>query len=140
LLYDYIHPQIANTSFFDVFFQVKAEDYLVRIQVGGPGAGGINNSGIQGGDITNVWTKPVGTPSNVNPDGTFNTGTPWVLASAADLVEGRFQGRLGFGPSEENLAIHPMAEFEVSINTGAFQPGTNPATGLYDPNPAFWSG
>ena len=131
LMYDYVQPAVA-TSFFDVFFEVKHEDYLVRIA----------QNGI---DLTNgVWVKPTSVPSALLPDGTFDISTVWTLLSVADPADiafGNFKGAMGFGFSPNNETAHPIAEFEVSFNSNAFLPpnGQPPPNGLYSPDPAFWS-
>ncbi len=91
LMYDYVDP-VLLPSFLDVFFQVKDEDYLVRITPNG----------------FSVLVKPAAIPSNILPDGSFDTGDPW---ETEDFSEGRFVAATGFGPSPNNPIPHPMAEF-----------------------------
>ena len=130
LMYDYFNPQAGltgnPTTFFDVFFQVPSdnEDYLVVI----PAFGSLS-----------VFTKPTGTPSLTNPDGSLNTGAPWVSATAADLTLGGFKGAFSVGISPDSATPHPMAEFELTVDQTAFaQPPPGAKGGLYDPAPAFW--
>lgn len=120
LMYDYYDPFLANPGFFDVFFQVGDDDYLVRIR----------DTGIEF-----IREKPADRPSNILGDGSFDTGTPWVPISDEDLIGGRFLGALGIGTSPNNPHPHPVAEFQVSVNTN----GGGTSNGLYDPAPAFWS-
>jgi hypothetical protein len=123
LMYDYVAGTAAE-SFFNVFFQVKDEDYLAKIQ----------------GTSVTVFVKPADQPSSLNPDGTFNTGAPWTAADSDDLALGNFKGSVSFGVSPNSSVPHPLAEFEVSIDEAAFGAGhPNSGTGLYDPSPAFWS-
>lgn len=109
-------PKLVPNSFFDVFFQVKTDDYDVHIL----GAGGFT-----------VFKKPGGTPSGVSPDGSLNLGAPWMQVTGNELDN--FHAAIGFSSSPDNAANHVIVEFDVSINTP-----TNPQ-GLYDPAPAFWS-
>ena len=123
LMYDYVAGTSAE-PFFNVFFQVKDEDYLARIQ----------------GSAITVFVKPVDQPSTINADGTFNTGAPWTAADSNDLALGNFKGSVSFGVSPNSSVAHPLAEFELSVDEGAFGGGApNKGTGLYDPSPSFWS-
>jgi hypothetical protein len=128
LLYDYVNSAPGGdqlNSFFDVFFQVSPTrtDYLVRIL----------NTGNPNGAFL-AFEKSSATPSNINPDGTFDIGSPWTPLESDDLALARFQVAIGFGPSPDQPTDHLMAEFELSINNprNPFSPG------LYDPSPAFW--
>ena len=120
LMYDYVNPVPNLSGLFNVFFQVKNEDYLVEIR----------------GSALSVFSKPAGALSLVNPDGTLNDGAPWTSADATDVATGKFKGAVGFGVSPNSNVEHPMAEFEVSINEAPFN---RPGAGLYSPDPAFWS-
>ena len=118
LLYDIFKNPLggfppAPDSFFDVFFQVNSNDYDAHI----------SSAGAQ------VYQKPGGIPSGVNPDGSLDLGAPWTRVPAAD---NEVHADVGFGPSPDNGTNHVIVEFDVSINTL-----TKP--GLYDPSPAFWS-
>jgi hypothetical protein len=133
LMYDRFAPPVLSLNpFFDVFFQVEDEDYLVRI----------TQFGIS---PLSVWVKPASIPSSINPGGSFNTGPPWVLLSTADPAEfalAQFIGAIGFGASPDNATIHTLAEFELTIDQTAFAafaiPPPGPQPGIYDPAPAFW--
>jgi hypothetical protein len=130
LMYDYVASPQANFgvgSFFDVFFQVPAEgdDYLIRI--------------FSGNDFL-ALEKPMGTTSSLDPNGNFNIDDPvWTPVSSEDLALAGFRTAIGFGTSPNSNVPHLMAEFQLSINTGAFSGGGGETTGLYDPAPAFWS-
>ncbi len=137
LMYDFVDSNTsltptqghdASNSFFDVFFQVPVDntDYLIRIL----------NTGNANGSFL-AFEKPESIPSNINPDGTFDTGSPWTPVADDDLALGKFQAAIGFGTSPNSGTPHLMAEFQVSINR-ATSSGGGP-TGLYDPSPAFWS-
>jgi len=131
LMYDRFAPPVLSLNpFFDVFFQVKDEDYLVRI----------TQSGLS---PLGVWVKPASIPSNINPGGSFNTSPPWVLLSTADPAEfalAQFIGAIGFGASPDNATIHALAEFELTIDQTAFaiSPAAPQQPGIYNPAPAFW--
>jgi hypothetical protein len=129
LMYDYVSSAEAGfsvvNSFYDVFFSVPAlgDDYVVR---------------IFGQDNFLAVEKEIGTVSSLNPDGTFNLEDPvWSPLDSDDLAIAKFQTAIGFGTSPNSGSPHLMAEFQLSINTGAFSGG--PSTGFYDPAPAFWS-
>jgi hypothetical protein len=122
LLYDYVSGgSLSANSYFDVFFAVPGDaDYLVRI----------SSSSL------NAFEKPINTPAP-EPGGTFAPGAaPWTPLTNSDLALANFQGALGFGSSPHDPADHPMAEFQLSINT-SINPGS--PNGIYDPSPAFWS-
>ena len=103
-----------------MFFQVGGTDYDAHI-------GGLG--GLQ------LFEKPGGTLSGLNPDGSLNLGSPWVPASSQDLLLARLHSAVGFEPSGDNASPHVIVEFDLSINTG----GPGPPNGIYDPAPAFWS-
>lgn len=131
LMYDYVFSNEAGfsaiSSFYDVFFELPQleEDYLVRMSSAG---------------IIAVLEKDSGEVSSLNPDGSFNIEDPvWSPVGSEELALSRFQAAIGFGTSPNSDTPHLMAEFQLSINTEAFEGGTEPPTGIYDPDPAFWS-
>jgi hypothetical protein len=116
-------------SFFDVFFQVQSEgnDYVARI--------------LDNGTV-NLFEKPTGTVSNLNPDGSFDlSSAPWTALSpsSSDFLRANPKGAIGFGPSPDQSIPHVFVEFQLDINNtlGGRTGGQN---GLYDPRPEFWSG
>jgi len=119
LMYDYFTAPPTST-FFDVFFEVVPDqsDYLVRIGTGG---------------IQNAWERPLGSTAPILANGSFDVGpgSGWTLLSPADLALAQFVGAMAAGPSPDNGAPHPMAEFQLTID----RPGH---PGIYDPSPAFW--
>ena len=126
LMYDYTRSRVA-AAFFDVFFEVVPDGlaYLVRI----PGSGGLQ-----------AYERPIGSIAPLDAGGSFFTGagSGWDPLTAADLALARFKGAVGFGSSQNEAADHAMAEFQLTINRA--DPGSGgPATGIYDPAPAFWS-
>ena len=124
LLYDINTNPIGQTrptinSFFDVFFEVKTDDYAVHIN-------GLTSE-------FQVYKKPKGTPSGVTADGSLDLNhAPWQFATG---LGNTFHAAVGFGsnPADSGVADHVLVEFDVTINTAG-----NPS-GLYDPAPAFWS-
>jgi hypothetical protein len=133
LLYDYVNSPNAGlgptNSFFDVFFQVPNEntDYVAQFALNG--------------QVT-LFEKPTGTVSQENPDGTLNLNSPpWTPDSSSDpdFVKANFQAALGFGTSPNSSTNHLIAEFQLTIDTSLFPGNSGPSTGLYSPDPAFWS-
>ncbi len=113
----------AMDSFFDVFFQVAPDDYLVH---------------IMGNQIMAVLEKPTASgPASLNGDGSFNLNDPlWTRLTLGDpdVTLAQFDGAVGFGPSPNSALNHLLAEFELTFQT----PGM-PNSGFYSPQPAFWS-
>ena len=134
LMYDYVNSSslslTGSNAFFDVFFEVngseESEDYLVRI--------------LTGTDSFEAFERPHGSPSPLNPDGTFDVGpgSGWDALDAEDLRLARFHTAIGFGPSPDLATDHLLAEFQLSIDNSG-QQGRVGGDGLYDPAPAFWS-
>jgi len=121
LMYDFVNSGRGNpfSTAFDVFFQVPPEhtDYVAHI----------TSFGLQ------VFQKPTGTVSLVNPDGSLNLHSPpWRPADPNDLALAGFVGVIGFGASPNSGTLHLLAEFELSVSNGV-------SDGLYSPEPAFWS-
>jgi hypothetical protein len=126
LLYDYVNSNNAGfgpaNSFFDVFFQVDTDktDYVAHFAFDG--------------QVT-LFEKPTGTVSQENPDGTLNLNSaPWQqdTSSDPDFIKANPIGALGFGTSPNSSDAHVIGEFQLTIDRG-------PGTGLYSPDPAFWS-
>ncbi len=151
LMYDWVNspnlgfdPTKVNT-FFDVFFQVKDNDYVAHFGTT------VDSQSQVGFDQTNllVYEKSHSVVSPVNPDGSLNlSGPPWTLLDPPggpndpDFTNGKFQWAIGFGASPNSSVAHLEGEFQLTINTTVFnqQPDQPPSDGLYDPSPAFWSG
>lgn len=152
LMYDYVNspnlalnPTLVSTTF-DVFFQVttptEANDYVAQF-------GTTPDSKVPTGfDQTQflVFEKPQGTVSPVNLNGSLNlSGAPWTLLNPTggpndpDFAKGNFQAAVGFGASPNSSTSHLMGEFQLSIDTSLFPGNSGPSTGLYSPEPAFWS-
>lgn len=93
--------------------------------------------------------------------GLFDVSVAFLNNSEANTVPADLLGMeaaVGFGPSPLSSDPHMLIELEVPLHIdlafleqnpdfrddrGGFVPGTggiNPATGLYDPDPAFWGG
>jgi hypothetical protein len=124
LMYDYVNG--SATAPFDVFFQVAPThtDYAVHIVPSGP---------------LTAFEKPTGTVSDLNPDGSLDLNSaPWLPLDAndPDFALANFIGAVGFEPSPNSSTPHPIAEFELSVDTSG---GQGPPNGLYSPEPAFWS-
>ena len=123
LMYDYVGGGSVAASFFDVFFEVVPDGhaYLVRI----------------GGSSLQAFERLIGSVAPLDATGSFAIGSNsgWDPLSDADLALAQFKGALGFGSSQNNAAAHPMAEFQLTINSG----GNGHPNGIYDPSPAFWS-
>ena len=122
LMYDFVGGSAAAP--FDVFFQVPPTqtDYAVEI--------------TPSGSLT-AFEKPTGATSGLNPDGSLNLNSaPWSLLDADDLALADFLGKVGFGSSPNSSTPHPIAEFELSVDTSGGQGAPN---GLYGAGSAFWS-
>src|SRR5207248_2942755 len=93
-----------------------------------------------------LFQKPTGTPSPLTPDGSFDVSqSPWTAADATDITRARPIGAIGFGPTDLNRDNHVFVEFQLDINNSlGGRQGGDPSkpdnNGLYDPDPAFWSG
>jgi hypothetical protein len=133
LMYDYVNSPITGfgqaNSFFDVFFQVDSDhtDYVAHFASDGQ---------------VSLFEKPTGTLSQENPDGTLNLSSPpWTLDSSSDpdFVKANFHAAIGFGASPNSATNHLIAEFQLTIDTSLFPGNSGPSTGLYSPDPAFWS-
>jgi hypothetical protein len=122
LMYDFVGGSAAAP--FDVLFQVPSTqtDYAVEI--------------TPSGSLT-AFEKPTGATSGLNPDGSLNLNSaPWSPLDADDLALANFLGAVGFGPSPNSSTPHPIAEFELSVDTSNGQGAPN---GLYGSGSAFWS-
>jgi hypothetical protein len=120
LMYDFAGG--STTAPFDVLFQVPPEqtDYAVHI--------------TPSGSLT-TCEKPTGISSGLNPDGSFDLNSaPWSLLDADHLALADFIGAIGFGACPNSSTPHPIAEFELSVDTSGGQGSPN---GLY--GSAFWS-
>jgi hypothetical protein len=147
LMYDWVNsPNVGQDpthvpTYFDVFFTVQANDYVAHFGTAPDGAS------PNGFDQTNllVYEKSDAVVSPLNPDGSFNlSGPPWTLLDPpggpndADFTNGKFVSAVGFGASPNSTAAHLEGELQMTINTTPFN--NQPSDGLYDPDPAFWSG
>lgn len=123
LMYDFVNSSSGPfNAAFDIFFQVGPQhtDYAVHIA----GFGSLQ-----------AFEKPTGTVSLLKPDGSLNLlASPWIPIDPLDpdFALAHFVGAVGFGVSPNSSTPHLLAEFELSVDTGA-------SDGLYSPEPAFWS-
>lgn len=145
LMYDWINsPTLGfdptkGPTFFDVFFQVKDNDYVAAFGTK------VDASSPTGFDQTalSVFEKLGSVVSPLNPDGSLKLSSPpWTLLNPpggpndADFTNGKFQAAVGFGTSPNSPSTnHLMGELQMTIDTTKF--GT-PSNGLYSPDPAFW--
>jgi hypothetical protein len=136
LMYDYVNspavgidPTVVD-SFFDVFFQVGDEDYVVRFGTTPDGMGGFTQDPLE------AYEKDHDQMSSTNPDGSLNLSDPvWSQLSSEELALARFVAAITFGSSPNSGASHVIAEFELSVNNA----DAGPENGIYSPDPAFWS-
>jgi len=146
LMYDWINSPnlgmnpLSVSTFFDVFFQVQNSDYVAHF---GTTPDSTSSTGFdQVAPL--IYEKSQSVVSPVNPDGSFNLSTPpWTLLNPPggpndpDFTNGNFDSAIGFGTSPNSATDHLMGELQMTINTTPFT--GLPSTGLYSPEPAFWS-
>ena len=117
-------------SFFDVFFQNGAFEDVARI------------TPVGGGLVTlDLYQAPLGTPSPLNANGSFNVlaNPPWTPLPGAVSSLHAATG-LGHNPADpcggvgQPTCFHFIAEFDVTIGGSG-----NSGPGFYSTDPAFWS-
>jgi hypothetical protein len=108
--------------FTDVFFQNGKTDYVVHI----------SDSGIL------AFEKSHDVLSPVDAAGGFDLSSPvWSALDAADLALAQFHAASTFDSSPNYAELHMIIEFDLTVDTSGGAPNPD---GLYDPDPAFWSG
>jgi hypothetical protein len=115
-------PGGAGGLFTDVFFQNGKTDYVVHI----------SDNGILAFEKSHAVLSPI------DAAGGFDLSSPvWSALDADDLALAQFHAASSFGSSPNFANPHMIIEFDLTIDTSGGAPVPD---GLYDPDPAFWSG